>query len=178
LGSGGGARNRGYGTGLQGGPSERIATRAADAAAYADVGRHTRDRGLSGNLSPRRVQFCAGRADVLRGQRIFDRGAAVAGAPALGRNTVGPLLRAEIAAIFPAFYEYSALLLVLLAPLYKHIHWPQAAAALLYVNNYYQAIFGDPGTGFSHTWSLGIEEQFYLLWPGLIANSERVVLLH
>lgn len=67
--------------------------------------------------------------------------------------------------IFPAFYAYAALLLVLLAITHKHIVWPQVFAALLYYNNYYQAILGDPNTGLSHTWSLAVEEQFYLLWP-------------
>lgn len=69
--------------------------------------------------------------------------------------------------IFPAFYVYSALLLAILIGLHKRVDWPQTLASLFYVNNYYQAIHGDPGTGFSQTWSLGIEEQFYLLWPGL-----------
>ena len=50
------------------------------------------------------------------------------------------------------------------------IVWPQTVASLLYVNNYYQAIWGDPNTGLSHTWSLGVEEQFYILWPVLFVS--------
>ena len=66
--------------------------------------------------------------------------------------------------IFPAFYCYFLLYLGLMLSLHKRIVWGQAISALFYVNNYYQAIHGDPNTGLSHTWSLGIEEQFYLLW--------------
>ena len=69
--------------------------------------------------------------------------------------------------IFPAFYGYAILCLIPLLALRKAVNWPQTVAALLYVNNYYQAITGDPGTAFSHTWSLGIEEQFYFIWPPL-----------
>jgi peptidoglycan/LPS O-acetylase OafA/YrhL len=67
--------------------------------------------------------------------------------------------------IMPAFYVYWLLFTVLVLALGKRIVWGQTVASALYVNNYYQAILGDPNTGLSHTWTLAIEEQFYLLWP-------------
>jgi peptidoglycan/LPS O-acetylase OafA/YrhL len=41
------------------------------------------------------------------------------------------------------------------------------AACLLYVGNWVEAFGGQIGP-FGHTWTLAIEEQFYLLWPALV----------
>jgi len=67
--------------------------------------------------------------------------------------------------IFPAFYAYCGGWLLLLLVTGHKVSWPDVTSALCYVSNYYQALFHPADSFVSHTWSLAIEEQFYLLWP-------------
>lgn len=73
--------------------------------------------------------------------------------------------RRRVIRIFPAFYVFWILSVVLLLAVGRPVPWGHAWSAFFYVSNYYNGIYGDPSTAFSHTWSLAIEEQFYLLWP-------------
>jgi peptidoglycan/LPS O-acetylase OafA/YrhL len=75
--------------------------------------------------------------------------------------------------IFPAFYVYLTVSLVLLLAFHKPVNWKHFASSALYISNYYHATLGDPDDAFSHTWSLAIEEQFYVLWPVALALMLR-----
>jgi peptidoglycan/LPS O-acetylase OafA/YrhL len=63
--------------------------------------------------------------------------------------------------IFPAYYVFLAAMAFLI-PVSDLLH------AASYTTNYYL-----PHWPVGHTWSLSVEEQFYLLWPGLLAFWSR-----
>jgi peptidoglycan/LPS O-acetylase OafA/YrhL len=66
--------------------------------------------------------------------------------------------------IFPAFYVFCALFLAIFLVQGRLVQWPAYLAAVFYISDYYMALHGI-GSVMTHTWSLAIEEQFYLIWP-------------
>ncbi len=78
--------------------------------------------------------------------------------------TVGVLTAIAAAALLPLLHARSVL--------------EDGVASALYVSNYWFALQGvdyfaatAPPSPFQHYWSLGIEEQFYLVWPALIIGT-------
>ncbi|WP_430333862.1 acyltransferase family protein [Rhodococcus sp. ACT016] len=71
---------------------------------------------------------------------------------------------------------------LLLPPLQAREDLGDGIASALYVGNYRFALRGTdylaadaPPSPFQHYWSLGVEEQFYLLWPALIIGTAWLV---
>ncbi len=71
---------------------------------------------------------------------------------------------------------------VLLPPLQAHTIIDDGIASALYVSNYRFALggldyfeVGVPPSPFQHYWSLGVEEQFYLVWPAMIIGTAWLI---
>ena len=71
---------------------------------------------------------------------------------------------------------------VVLPPLQARSVFVDGIASALYVGNYRFATQGTdylasdlPPSPFQHYWSLGVEEQFYLMWPALIIGTTWLV---
>ena len=73
--------------------------------------------------------------------------------------------------IFPAYYFFILVLVFLQAVQLIALHPGDIWHALTYTSNYHPYRSWNVG----HTWSLGVEEQFYLLWPAvlLLAGGRR-----
>jgi peptidoglycan/LPS O-acetylase OafA/YrhL len=66
--------------------------------------------------------------------------------------------------IFPAFYAFLAAVILVNALRLVPVHYSGAWAAFLYMGDYHRI----GSATFFHSWSLAVEEQFYLLWPAAL----------
>jgi peptidoglycan/LPS O-acetylase OafA/YrhL len=90
-----------------------------------------------------------------------------------GRIRLGAFYKRRIIRLGPALLGLLAFTLLLGVAGVLSSHWQLGlASCLAYVSNWVQAA-GTPIHPLGHTWSLAIEEQFYLLWPAAVALAWR-----
>jgi len=105
--------------------------------------------------------------------------------PLRGRGRLRDFWFARARRLLPALFVMLAVVVlwvVLLGPAQSRQFGKAVAAAALYVSNWelifqhvsYFARFGAPSP-LNHLWSLGVEEQFYILWPLLLVAGLRFV---
>src|SRR5436309_1765102 len=75
--------------------------------------------------------------------------------------------------IFPAYYAFLAVSFAIDSVRGQPWGSSLGLSSVFYLVNYYNAFNGHPVTSIAHAWSLGIEEQFYLLWPMLLLLYRR-----
>ena len=129
------------------------------------VGAHAGGTGL---LLPRRVSALS--ADI--GVRVFFvlsgfliTSLLVAERGRCGRISLREFYVRRLLRIFPAFYGYLLLVTVLAAVGVVALDHRDLAFAATYSMNFH----GHRGWVVGQTWSLAVEEQFYLLWPAALA---------
>lgn len=94
---------------------------------------------------------------------------------ARGRIDYAAFLERRARRLFPALALLLAIYLLLaplLSPVLAERKWADIGTAALYLTNI-RHTFWPVNTPLSHTWSLGIEQQFYLLWPLLLMSLAR-----
>jgi peptidoglycan/LPS O-acetylase OafA/YrhL len=87
-----------------------------------------------------------------------------------GRISFRAFYKRRTLRIFPAFYVFWLFGLIVYLARGHQIPWPSVAASAAYLENYRAGLKSGESNFLSHTWSLGIEEQFYLVWPLLFAE--------
>jgi peptidoglycan/LPS O-acetylase OafA/YrhL len=87
-----------------------------------------------------------------------------------GAISLSAFYQRRLLRIFPAFYVFWFVYLCGLILMHMDVPWKQLFSAFFYVSNYYWAINNPPVMAMPHTWSLAIEEQFYIFWPMLFVN--------
>ena len=106
------------------------------------------------------------RAAVLGTERLPDYLAALVGAGVNESRRLSSVYKRRVLRLYPPLLLYVVLDLAVWAYSHRRVDSALVVAVLGYYSNYYQGLVpvGQPAFA-SHTWSLGVEEQFYVLWP-------------
>lgn len=82
-----------------------------------------------------------------------------------GTISVGGFWLRRARRILPGLLGYLAASTTLLVMSGIHVDWLHLGSAVLQSSNYYEAVRGPQESYLSHTWSLGLQEQFIIVWP-------------